>query len=30
MVVNTVLAAKAFDPYLFILLNLVLSCVAAI
>ena len=29
MVVNTVLAAKAFDPYPFILLNLVLSCVAA-
>ena len=30
MVVNTMLAAKAFDPYPFILLNLVLSCVAAI
>lgn len=30
MVVNAVLAAKAFDPYPFILLNLVLSCVAAI
>ena len=30
MVVNTVLATKAFDPYPFILLNLVLSCVAAI
>ena len=30
MVVNTLLAAKAFDPYPFILLNLVLSCVAAI
>ena len=30
MVINTVLAAKAFDPYPFILLNLVLSCVAAI
>ena len=30
MVVNTILAAKAFDPYPFILLNLVLSCVAAI
>ena len=30
MVVNTVLAIKAFDPYPFILLNLVLSCVAAI
>ena len=30
MVVNAFLAAKAFDPYPFILLNLVLSCVAAI
>ncbi len=30
MVVNTLLAMKAFDPYPFILLNLVLSCVAAI
>ncbi len=30
MVVNVVLAKKAFDPYPFILLNLVLSCVAAI
>ncbi len=30
MVVNTLLAARAFDSYLFILLNLVLSCVAAI
>ena len=30
MVINTLLAAKAFDPYPFILLNLVLSCVAAI
>ena len=30
MVINTVLAAQAFDPYPFILLNLVLSCVAAI
>ena len=29
MVVNTVMAAKAFDPFPFILLNLVLSCVAA-
>ena len=29
MIVNTLLAAKAFDPYPFILLNLVLSCVAA-
>ena len=30
MVINVILAAKAFDPYPFILLNLVLSCVAAI
>ena len=30
MVINTILAANAFDPYPFILLNLVLSCVAAI
>ena len=30
MIFNTLLAAKAFDPYPFILLNLVLSCVAAI
>ena len=30
VVVNTLLAAKAFDPFPFILLNLVLSCVAAI
>ena len=30
MVVNVVLASNAFDPYPFILLNLVLSCVAAI
>lgn len=30
MVVNAVLAGKAFDPYPFILLNLVLSCVAAV
>ena len=30
MVVNTILAAGAFDPFPFILLNLVLSCVAAI
>ena len=30
MAVNTVLASRAFDPYPFILLNLVLSCVAAI
>lgn len=30
MIVNVLLAANAFDPYPFILLNLVLSCVAAI
>ena len=30
MVVNIIMASKAFDPYPFILLNLVLSCVAAI
>ena len=30
MIVNAVLALKALDPYPFILLNLVLSCVAAI
>ena len=30
VIVNAVLALKAFDPYPFILLNLVLSCVAAI
>lgn len=30
MVINTVLATHAFDPYPFILLNLVLSCIAAI
>ena len=30
MVVNALLATKAFDPYPFILLNLALSCVAAI
>lgn len=30
MIVNALLASKAFDPYPFILLNLVLSCVAAI
>ena len=30
MIVNTLLSAKAFDPYPFILLNLVVSCVAAI
>ena len=30
MVINTMLATKAFDPYPFIFLNLVLSCVSAI
>ena len=30
MAVNALLAARAFDPYPFILLNLVLSCIAAI
>lgn len=30
MIINTLLAVKAFDPFPFILLNLVLSCVAAI
>ena len=30
MAVNVVLASKAFDPYPFILLNLVLSCLAAV
>ena len=30
MVVNTLMAARAFDLYPFILLNLVLSCIAAI
>lgn len=30
MAVNIIMAADAFDPYPFILLNLVLSCVAAI
>lgn len=30
MVINMILASKAFDAYPFILLNLVLSCVAAI
>ena len=30
MVINTILASNAFDPYPFILLNLVLSCVSAI
>lgn len=30
MVINTLLAVKAFDPFPFILLNLVLSCIAAI
>ena len=30
MIVNTILAARAFDPYPYILLNLVLSCLSAI
>lgn len=30
MAINIILATRAFDPYPFILLNLVLSCVAAI
>ena len=30
MAINVLLAARAFDAYPFILLNLVLSCVAAI
>ena len=30
MAVNALMASRAFDPYPFILLNLVLSCVAAI
>ena len=30
MVVNTFLLARAFDPYPYILLNLVLSCLAAV
>lgn len=30
MIINIIMATKAFDPYPFILLNLVLSCVAAI
>ena len=30
MIVNVVLASKAFDAYPFILLNLVLSCIAAV
>ena len=30
MIINTLLASSAFDPYPFTLLNLVLSCVAAI
>ena len=30
MVIKTLLDARAFDPYPFILLNLVLSCIAAI
>ena len=30
MAVNVILGTKAFDAYPFILLNLVLSCIAAI
>ena len=30
MVLNVILASKAFDAYPFILLNLVLSCIAAV
>ena len=30
MVLNVLLAVRAFDPYPFILLNLVLSCIAAV
>ncbi len=30
MAINVVMAARAFDPYPFILLNLVLSCLAAV
>ena len=30
MIANIIMTSKAFDPYPFILLNLVLSCVAAI
>ncbi|MDD8048684.1 MAG: DUF1003 domain-containing protein [Thomasclavelia sp.] len=30
MIINVILAVNAFDPYPFILLNLVLSCIAAI
>lgn len=30
MLINILLAVKAFDPYPFILLNLLLSCVAAV
>lgn len=30
MVINIIMVSKAFDPYPFILLNLVFSCVAAI
>ena len=30
MAINVLLAARAFDAYPFILLNLVLSCIAAI
>jgi uncharacterized membrane protein len=30
IIVNVILATKAFDPYPFILLNLILSCIAAL
>lgn len=30
IIVNVILASKAFDPYPFILLNLMLSCIAAL
>ena len=30
IVINVILAAGSFDPYPFILLNLVLSCIAAV
>lgn len=30
IILNTLLATRAFDPYPFILLNLVLSCIAAV
>lgn len=30
IIVNVILATKAFDPFPFILLNLILSCIAAL